>query len=96
MKSAYEIIKKPIVTEKCTKQQEMYNQVSFEVDKYANKIEIRRAIEDVFNVKVDKVSTMNMEGKKKRLGVHQGKRPDRKKATVTLAKGESIDLFEGV
>jgi len=55
MKSAYEIIKKPIVTEKCTKQQEMYNKVSFEVDKHANKIEIKRAIEDIFNVKVDKV-----------------------------------------
>lgn len=96
MKSAYEIIKKPIVTEKCTKQQEMFNKVSFLVDRDANKIEIKRAVEDIFNVKVDKVSTMNIEGKKKRLGVHQGRRPNRKKATVTLVKGESIDLFEGV
>lgn len=95
MKSAYEIIKRPIVTEKCTKQQDKLNKVAFEVDVHVNKIEIKRAIEDIFNVRVSKVSTMNIEGKKKRLGVHQGKRPNRKKAIATLAEGESIDLIGG-
>ncbi|MGA1874384.1 MAG: 50S ribosomal protein L23 [bacterium] len=96
MKSAYEIIKRPIITEKITAQQEESNKVAFSVDVHANKIEVKRAIEQIFNVKVEKVATMNIEGKMKRLGVHQGRRPNRKKAIVTLAKGESIDLLGGV
>jgi large subunit ribosomal protein L23 len=95
MKSAYEIIKGPILTEKSTSQKKMFNKIFFEVDKLANKIEIKQAIQDIFNVKVSKVSTVNMSGKKKRLGVHQGRRPDRKKAVVTLLEGETIELLEG-
>ncbi len=95
MKSAYEIIKGPILTEKSTAQKKLYNKVFFEVDKLANKIEIKQAIQDIFHVKVSKVSTVNMSGKKKRLGVHQGRRPDRKKAVVTLLEGETIELLEG-
>ncbi len=95
MKSAYEIIKRPLITEKFSKQQENFNKIAFEVDKHANKIEIKRAIKDIFNVKVIKIASMNIEGKKKRLGVHQGKRVDRKKVIVTLAKGETIDIIGG-
>jgi len=95
MKSAYEIIKRPMVTEKSTFQKKLFNKVCFEVDKLANKIEIKQAVEDIFNVKVEKVAVINLLGKKKRLGVHQGRRPDRKKAIVTLAKGETIELLEG-
>ena len=95
MKSAYEIIKGPIITEKSTAQKKTFNKIFFEVDKQANKIEIKQAIEDIFNVKVNKISVINMSGKKKRLGVHQGRRADRKKAIVSLLKGETIELLEG-
>jgi large subunit ribosomal protein L23 len=95
MKSAYEIIKRPIITEKSTDQKKTFNKIFFEVDKMANKIEIKQAIQDIFHVKVSKVSTVNMSGKKKRLGVHQGRRPDRKKAMVTLLEGETIEFLEG-
>jgi len=96
MKSAYEIIKRPMLTEKYTKQQEKYNKVTIEVDKQVNKIEVKRAVESIFNVKVEKVAVMNIVGKMKRLGVHRGRRPNRKRAIISLAKGESIDFFEGV
>ncbi|MEW6378816.1 MAG: 50S ribosomal protein L23 [bacterium] len=95
MKSAYEIIKGPMITEKSTAQKKLFNKVSFEVDKLANKIEIKQAVQDIFNVKVDKISVIHLMGKKRRLGVHQGKRADRKKAIVTLAEGETIELLEG-
>ncbi|MBW2061659.1 MAG: 50S ribosomal protein L23 [Deltaproteobacteria bacterium] len=87
---------KPLITEKSTLQKERDNQIAFVVDRRANKIEIGRAVEQVFKVKVTKVRTINMRGKKKRLGQHLGKRSDWKKAIVTLAPGEHIDFFEGV
>ena len=93
---AHEIIIRPLVTEKTSIQKELYNQVSFEVDRRANRIEIRRAIETIFNVRVAGVKTMQITGKTKRRGRIVGKRRDWKKAIVTLMPGERIDFFEGV
>jgi large subunit ribosomal protein L23 len=92
----YEIIKKPLITEKSTLQKEAQNQLSFEVDRRANKVEIRRAVEKVFNVTVLDVRTMQMQGKVKRFGRTIGRRRHWKKALVTLAKGEHVEFFEGV
>jgi large subunit ribosomal protein L23 len=92
----YEIIKKPLITEKSTLQKEAQNQLTFEVDRRANKVEIRRAVEKVFNVTVVDVRTMQMQGKVKRFGRTIGRRRHWKKALVTLAKGEHVEFFEGV
>lgn len=93
---ANEIIKRPLITEKTSIQKELHNQVTFEVDRRANRIEIKRAIENVFNVRVSDVKTMQVTGKIKRRGRIVGKRRDWKKAIVTLMPGERIDFFEGV
>ena len=85
-----------MVTEKTTAAKEMGNQVVFEVDPTANKIEIRHAVEDAFSVKVLKVRTINVMGKKRRLGRYIGFRSDWKKAVVTLAPGDNIQFFDGV
>ena len=95
MKSELEIIRKPLVTEKVTRLQEKLNQYVFEVAPSANKIEIKRAVEQRFEVKVAKVRTIHLRGKLKTLGRFTGRRPDRKKAVVTLVEGEKIELFEG-
>jgi len=94
--SQYDIIKRPLVTEKTSIQKEMANQLTFEVDRKANRIEIRRAIERIFNVRVATVRTMQVKGKVKQRGRIVGKRRDWKKAIVTLRPGERIDFFEGV
>ncbi|MDI6687687.1 MAG: 50S ribosomal protein L23 [Desulfobacterales bacterium] len=91
----YDIIKRPLDTEKTNIQKESFRQFSFEVDKRANRIEIRRAIEKIFNVKVSDVRTMQVKGKVKQRGRIVGKRKDWKKAIVTLMPGERIDFFEG-
>ena len=91
----YQIIKGPLITEKGTIQKEANNQLTFEVDCKANRVEIRHAVEKVFNVRVEKVRTMQIKGKVKRVGRTLGKRRDWKKAIVTLAKGENIEFFEG-
>lgn len=91
----YDIIKRPLDTEKTNIQKERSNQLSFEVDRRANRIEIRRAIEKIFNVKVSGVRTMQVKGKTKQKGRIIGKRKDWKKAIVTLMPGERIDFFEG-
>jgi large subunit ribosomal protein L23 len=91
----YEIIKRPLITEKTSIQKETANQLSFEVDRKANRVEIRRAIEKIFNVRVDAVRTMQITGKVKRRGRTLGKRRDWKKAVVRLKPGERIDFFEG-
>ena len=93
---AHEIIKRPLITEKTSIQKEMFNKVSFEVDRRANRIEIKRAIEAIFNVRVAGVQTMQITGKTKQRGRIIGKRRDWKKAIVTLMPGERIDFFEGV
>jgi len=92
----HEIIKRPLITEKTSIQKEMFNKVTFEVDRRANRIEIKKAIETIFNVRVAGVQTMQITGKTKRRGRITGKRRDWKKAIVTLMPGERIDFFEGV
>ncbi len=93
---ANEIIKKPLITEKTSIQKELYNQLTFEVDRRANRIEIKRAIETVFKVRVSDVKTIQVTGKIKQRGRILGKRRDWKKAIVRLMPGERIDFFEGV
>jgi large subunit ribosomal protein L23 len=90
------IIEVPLVSEKGTGMRMNENKYVFRVDKKANKLEIRRAIEELFKVKVEDVTTMTMHGKPKRLGRFEGRRPDWKKAVVRLKKGETIELFETV
>lgn len=96
MKDLYSIIKKPLLTEKGSTLKESKNKVLVEVSPDANKMEIKRAVEEIFKVKVEKVSTINTKGKWKRYGRSIGKRPDRKKAVITLKKGEKLDFIEGV
>ena len=96
MTMQFDIIRRPLVTKKTNIQKETANQVTFEVDRKANRIEIRRAIEQIFNVKVETVRTMQVKGKIKRRGRFLGKRRDWKKAIVTLKPGERIEFFEGV
>ena len=96
MKDPRRIIKVPLVSEKGTGMRMNENKYVFKVDKKANKLEIKRAIEELFKVKVEDVSTMIMYGKPKRLGRFEGRRPDWKKAVVRLKKGETIELFETV
>jgi large subunit ribosomal protein L23 len=92
----FEVIKKPQITEKGGLQKELYNQLCFKVDRRANKVEIRRAVETLFKTKVLQVKTMNVKGKTRRVGRNTGKKPDWKKAIVKLASGENIEFFEGM
>ena len=92
----YKVIKEPHITEKGNLQKESTNQISLKVHKNANKVEIRRAVETLFKKRVLDVQTMNVKGKKRRLGRNIGKRPDWKKAVVKLAPGENIEFFEGM
>ena len=94
-RSPRDIIIRPLMTEKSMRQKEEQNTVTFRVRPDANKIEIRSAVETIFNVKVAGVRTASFEGKLKRMGRHQGRRPDWKKAIVTLAPGHKIELVEG-
>lgn len=96
MKSSYDVLKGPMLTEKGTLLKERDGKVLFRVAKNANKIEIRKAVEEIFNVKVESVATMNCKGKFKRMGRHEGRRPDWKKAVVKLKEGEKLDFIEGV
>ncbi len=89
------LLKSPHLTEKSVIQKETSNQVTFMVDKGANKIEIKRTVEDLFKVKVLNVNTISMRGKEKRMGRFTGRRPDWKKAVITLKEGDRIEYFEG-
>jgi large subunit ribosomal protein L23 len=106
---AHQIVKRPLLTEKGTRlkdnggapagtftEEELKPQVLFEVALTANKIEIKQAIESLFSVKVVDVHTQIMRGKDKRVGRFMGRRPNWKKAIVTLAAGNKIEFFEGV
>jgi large subunit ribosomal protein L23 len=93
---AHDIIKRPVVTEKTNIQKEVHNQITFEVDRKANRVEIKQAVESIFKVNVADVKTMQIKGKKKTRGRIVGKRRNWKKAIVTLMPGERIDFFEGV
>jgi large subunit ribosomal protein L23 len=110
MRPAHEIVRRPLLTEKGTKlkdsgghapgteiaEGELRPKVLFEVAIDANKIEIKQAIEALFNVKVADVHTQIVRGKEKRIGRFTGMRPSWKKAVVTLSKGQKIEFFEGV
>jgi large subunit ribosomal protein L23 len=108
-KAAHQIIKRPLLTEKGTRlretggrmpgtvtEEDLKSKVYFEVDGDANKIQIKQAVEALFNVKVADVHTQIVRGKEKRVGRFMGRRPNWKKAVVTLQKGNKIDFFEGV
>lgn len=92
----YEVIKGPHVTEKATFLKDARRQIVFKVDRRATKIDIKRAVEAIFKTKVIKVRTINLRGKRKRVGRIVGKRPDWKKAIVTVPAGEDIEKFSGV
>jgi large subunit ribosomal protein L23 len=90
-----DVIKGPLVTEKLDKAREKLRQYSFVVDRAATKPEVARAVEALFKVRVEGVQTLILRGKVKRVGRSIGKRPNFKKAIVTLKEGDKIDLFEG-
>ena len=92
----YRVIKRPLITEKGTKQREQANQFVFEIDRHANKVMVRNAVEDIFKVKVLSVMVMNIKGKERRVGRNVGMKPDWKKAIVKIAQGDTIEFFEGI
>ena len=98
MRNIFEILKRPILTEKMLKLQESKRQYAFEVDRKANKLEVKRAVQDKFDVTEENVNIIMVKGKSKRLntrrGITQGKRSDWKKAIVTLREGDLINFFE--
>ncbi len=96
MSDMHNILLKPLFTEKGINLKEKENKVVLQVKYDANKSEIKKAVESIFKVKVTDVNTLRVSGKKKRLGRFTGKRPDWKKAVVTLKKGEKLDLAEGM
>ena len=91
--NANQVIRRPLVTEKSTILREMENVITFEVDPAANKIQVKSAVEELFNVKVEEVRLFNVRGKMKRMGRYVGKRRDWRKAYVKLAEGQSIDVM---
>ena len=94
MRDPYTVLVRPLLTEKITAMRESGNKVAFLVRRDSNRIEIKRAVESVLKVKVERVNVMNVRGKTKRLGRFVGKRPDWKKAVVTLKEGEKLELYE--
>ncbi|KAF0177704.1 MAG: large subunit ribosomal protein L23 [Nitrospirae bacterium] len=96
MKHIYEVIKKPLFTEKGMDLKESKNKLLIQVSPDANKHEVKQAMEEIFKVKVDKVNIVNVPGKKKRYGKFLGERSGKKKAIVTLKQGEKLDFIEGV
>ena len=96
MMDIYQVIKEPHITEKANIQKEGTNQITFKVHKKANKVEIRQAVETFFKTKVLDVRTMNVRGKRRRMGKTVGRKSDWKKAVVRLAPGENIEFFEGM
>jgi len=95
VKANRNIIIRPLITEKISDLTEKERKVAFIVNPDANRIEIKRAVEKRFNVKVEKVATANFMGKVKKMGRYEGRRPDTKKAIVTLKEGFKIEFFEG-
>jgi len=90
----YDVLIRPLLTEKITSIREIKNSVAFAVNIRATRIDVRRAVEKVFSVKVASVNVMNVRGKMKRQGRYLGKRADWRKAFVTLKEGEKIELYE--
>lgn len=96
MMNAYDVIRKPVITEKSMNEM-ADKKYTFIVDVNANKTEIKKAIEEIFKVKVDKVNTVRVLGKMKRMGKNEGRRPSYKKAIVKLtAESKGIEFFEGL
>jgi len=97
IKDPYKIILRPVITEKSTLMKEKNREICFEVDPRANKIEIKEAAEQLFNVKIEKVHVMKQRGKMRRVGRNQGRKKDWKKAYLKLKEGEKmIEYFEAV
>ena len=94
--NVHDVIRRPLVTEKSNIEREENNVVTFAVDPRANKHEIRRAVEGLFDVNVVEVRTMRMPRKSRRVGKFMGRKPEWKKAIVQLAEGQMIEFFEGV
>jgi large subunit ribosomal protein L23 len=92
---SHEVLLRPLLTEKSTALREAHNKICFVIHPQANKIEVKRAVEEVLKVKVKDVNILNVSGKVKRTGRFVGKKPDWKKAIITLKEGEKLDLFEG-
>ena len=91
----FQIIEKPLLSEKIVSLKEEENKIAFKVNRNTNKIEIKNTVGNLFGVKVKKVAVMNYIGKPKRQGKHEGKKSNWKKAIVTLEKGNTIEYFEG-
>ena len=94
--NVHDVIQQPLVTEKSSIAREEQNIATFRVSPDASKHDIRRAVEQLFEVKVENVRTMQQPGKKKRVGKNVGRKPAWKKAIVELAEGQTIEFFEGV
>ena len=94
--NVYEVIQRPLVTEKSNIGREENNLVTLAVDPRANKHDVRRAVERLFEVQVLEVRTMRMPRKSRRVGKFVGRKPEWKKAIVRLAEGQTIEFFEGV
>jgi len=94
--NVYDVIVKPIITEKGTRIKEEQNKIVLKVAREANKMDVKKAVETIFKVKVKDVATMMFKGKKKRIGVRSGERSDWKKAVVTLKEGQTVEYLEGV
>ncbi|MCS7233613.1 MAG: 50S ribosomal protein L23 [Synergistetes bacterium] len=95
-KDLHDIIIRPIITEKSFKAMEKERKYTFKVPIDVNKIEIKKAVEEIFKVRVSKVNTIRFRGKPRRLGIYRGRKPDWKKAIVTLAPGYKIPFFENI
>jgi large subunit ribosomal protein L23 len=95
MKDQFSFIARPYITEKGTGLYAEQNKAIFQIKKHVNKIELKKAIESIFGVTVEKINTLNQSGKKRRLGRWEGRRSDWKKAIVTLKEGQTIEYFEG-
>lgn len=93
MKTAYDIVKRPLITEKTTQLVEQ-GKYTFEVMQGVNKVEVKKAVEELFNVEVVDVNIINVRKKARRVGKHEGFRPAVRKAIVTLAEGQTLDVFE--
>jgi large subunit ribosomal protein L23 len=92
----HDVLLRPLLTEKITAMRESGNKVGFVVRSEANRIQIKRAVESALKVRVERVNILNVMGKTKRLGRFAGKKPDWKKAIVTLKEGEKLEMYEGV
>lgn len=96
MMNPYQVIKRPLLTEKTNTLKANNNQLAFEIDFRASKVDVRRAVEKLFEVKVAGISTAIVHGKMKTVGRSRGRQPNWKKAVVTLQEGQNVELFEGV